>query len=95
MFGGDWALSDPDKLCNWLVCYKVCERRNEGAPTPELRSGRIDGGYAPNSQKKLSKLNEKFLYCFKTSIIMFRTAKFTLFQGWGKNAAVLETPVGL
>ena len=52
----------PKRTC--LLC-KLRERRNEGAPTPELRSGRIDGGYAPNSQKKLSKLNEKFCIVLK------------------------------
>ena len=45
-------MSDPDKLCNWLVCYKVCERRNEGAPTPELRSGRLDRAMRSKKERK-------------------------------------------
>ena len=72
----------------------------EGMKAPRRRNCGADGLTADMLQilKKIKialKINEKFLYCFKTSIIMFRTAKFTLFQGWGKNAAVLETPVGL
>lgn len=48
------------------VCFANCVSGGMKAPpTPELRSGRIDGGYAPNSQKKLSKLNEKFCVVLK------------------------------
>ena len=53
------ALSDPDKLCNWLVCYKVCERRNEGAPTPELRSGRLDRAMRSKKERKKHKNTKK------------------------------------
>ena len=77
------------------VCFANCV--SGGMKAPRRRNCGADGLTADMLQilKKIKKKKKKVLYCFKTSIIMFMIAKFTLFQGWGKNAAVLETPVGL
>lgn len=95
------ALSDftlkpsPCRSSGEAVPKRMCERRNEGAPTPQLRSGRFDDGCAPKKiiwlkhKKRSPGFGRPFVLLNHSGYASFRSKNLHFYAEYHWNSNVL------